>query len=227
MTSLRGKISSAMRNIRNLLTPSPSNFSVIHRNGLVLRVAILIVLSAAVFGQQRVTSIDEMDISEKTKNDIRNLIDTRIEALEAGLLDESLLYTETFFDNHFLQVSVVNRCLESETLLEFDEGLIYHGRRDLDEAILKNQVKGESFFTRIAHEWAIGFFNEASKSPAIFVMDTKVFNRLVEEGKAEFKYIIPMMLAAGSILIPERMSSPLNRLRKFGSAKTRMTDIRK
>ena len=87
---------------------------------------------------------------------------------------------DDIFDCHPLQIEVVN----SGRPLEFDKGLIYHCGRDLDRALINKRIDGESYFTRFPQEWAIGYFIDGSKWPAIYVMETSAFNRLEREGKA-------------------------------------------
>lgn len=68
--------------------------------------------------------------------------------------------------------------------LEFAEGLLYHGRDGLDEALLAGRADGVSYLTRVPHVWAVGPFHDQSRSPAIFVISARSFNRLRDEGKA-------------------------------------------
>lgn len=68
--------------------------------------------------------------------------------------------------------------------LEFGEGLLYHGRDGLDEALLAGRADGASYLTRVPHVWAVGPFHNLSGSPAIFVISALGFNRLRDEGKA-------------------------------------------
>ena len=68
--------------------------------------------------------------------------------------------------------------------LEFGEGLLYHGRDGLDEALLTGRADGPSYLTRAPHVWAVGPFHNLSRSPAIFVIEAVDFNRLRDEGEA-------------------------------------------
>jgi len=68
--------------------------------------------------------------------------------------------------------------------LEFGDGLLYHGRDGLDEALKFGRVTGPSYLTRAPHVWAVGPFHDGSRSPAIFVISALDFDRLLEERKA-------------------------------------------
>ncbi len=77
------------------------------------------------------------------------------------------------------------KVLESGKPLQFSEGgLIYHERDGLDEAILNGYLTGDIKLTRLAHAWATSSFNKESSSPAIFVVKSGIFNRLLQEGRA-------------------------------------------
>jgi len=74
--------------------------------------------------------------------------------------------------------------VRSGRALEFGDGLLYHGRDGLDEALLAGRADGPSYLTRVPHVWAVGPFHDRSRSPAIFVISALGFNRLRDEGKA-------------------------------------------
>ncbi len=90
------------------------------------------------------------------------------------------LYIEERVDRRPEQKALVR----SGRALEFGDGLLYHGRDGLDEALLAGRVDGASYLTRVPHVWAVGPFHNLSSSPAIFVISALGFNRLRDEGKA-------------------------------------------
>lgn len=74
--------------------------------------------------------------------------------------------------------------LKSGKPLEFDDGLLYHGRDGLDKVLLQEEVRGYSPLTRAPQKWAIHRFVRESKSPAVFVVKTSVFNSMLSRGLA-------------------------------------------
>ncbi len=74
--------------------------------------------------------------------------------------------------------------VRSGRALEFGEGLLYHGRDGLDEALLAGRAGGVCYLTRVPHVWAVGAFHDLSASPAVFVISALDFNRLRDEKKA-------------------------------------------
>ncbi|NQT32195.1 MAG: HEAT repeat domain-containing protein, partial [Candidatus Omnitrophica bacterium] len=160
------------------------------RNVIGLLLLAFVGLCPASFGDQRIYSgsVIELGVQEKTRNEIRNLIFYHVDAIKAGLLDHPLVFIEDDWDTDPRQISIIRRGLQDNKYFRFGDGLIYHGNDNLDKVLLANKAEGELFFTRVAHEWATGFFSEESKSPAIFVMDTQDFNDLVHEGVAELNY---------------------------------------
>ena len=152
-------------------------------------------LSQAAFGGQQINPLEKNVANQatgdkKTEKELLTLFDTYRGARGAGLLDHELLHLEGEWDDDPLQQEVVKRGLSLGKRFEFAEGLLYHGLGNLDEVLLTNEAKGEFFFTRVAWEWAIGFFRKTSKSPAILVLETDYFNSLVKNGHAELKYFV-------------------------------------
>lgn len=98
----------------------------------------------------------------------------------AGRVHLEWLYLEDAGDGQPDQTALVKSGRE----VEFGEGLLYHGRDGLDEALRAGRVEGPSYLTRVPHVWAIGPFHSRSRSPAIFVIEAGDFNRLRDEGKA-------------------------------------------
>lgn len=97
------------------------------------------------------------------------------------------------FDMYPQQVEIAT----SGRPLQLENGcLIYHGGPNLDQVLLNNQVDGEMLCTRFVHRWGTGVFNASFKSPAIYVIETDVFNRLVSEGKAELLVKLELNLFA-------------------------------
>ena len=138
--------------------------------------------------QSQFSGLNELGLQEKTERGIENLTIRHRNALYADLLNRSFVHIEDVLDYYPLQESLVRKGIRLEMPFELDDGLIYHGNYDLDKILLANQADGELFFTRIPYAWATGSFNETSKSPAIFVMDTKVFNDLANNGYAALDY---------------------------------------
>jgi len=116
------------------------------------------------------------------------LIANHHNALKEGLLDRALVKVEAFCDGHPAQKAVVQEILRSGRRFELSNGNLYQGSDNLDDVLLKNRAQGELYLTRAAHEWAIGSFTKASRSPAIFVLDTQYFNGLAKNGQAELRY---------------------------------------
>ena len=98
----------------------------------------------------------------------------------AGRVHLEWLYLEDSIDGQPDQTALV----KSGRDVEFGEGLLYHGRDGLDEALRAGRVEGPSYLTRVPHVWAVGPFHCLSRSPAIFVIEAGDFNRLRDEGKA-------------------------------------------
>jgi hypothetical protein len=98
----------------------------------------------------------------------------------AGRVHLEWLYLEAAGDGQPDQTALVKSGRE----VEFGEGLLYHGRDGLDEALRTGRVEGPSYLTRVPHVWAIGPFHRLSRSPAIFVIEAGDFNRLRNEGEA-------------------------------------------
>ena len=143
------------------------------------------------YGKERASAVVRknwgVDYME-TQVPVVNLVHLVDQAKKNKLLHESLVFMEVPFDLNKLQMKIV----ASGKPLELDKGLIYHGTANLDEALLHGSLKGECLFTRVAHEWAIGPFAFAKESkkkkdtPAILMVHTDDFNRLVTDGKAKF-----------------------------------------
>jgi hypothetical protein len=98
----------------------------------------------------------------------------------AGRVHLEWLYLEDALDGRPEQTALVKSGRE----VEFGEGLLYHGRDGLDEALRAGRVEGPIYLTRVPHVWAIGPFHRLSRSPAIFVIEAVDFNRLRDEGNA-------------------------------------------
>lgn len=129
-------------------------------------------------------------VEKQARTEVINLLGSRQYALKARLLDPILVAVEALWDSHPRQEPEIKKGLRLGKRFEFAAGHIYHGGADLDNVLLENEVKGELFFTRSAHEWAIGSFTKESKSPAIFVLDTQYFNNLTKTGHSELHYAI-------------------------------------
>ncbi|MDD5136755.1 MAG: GNAT family N-acetyltransferase, partial [Candidatus Omnitrophica bacterium] len=148
-----------------------------------------------VFGGQQTNPI-EADVAnqaatdKKMEKELTGLFDAFKGARDTGLLDSELLRPEINWDRYSLQKEVVKRGLSSGRRFEFADGSLYHGTPDLDSILLADKARGEFFFTRTPHEWAIGPFTKTSKNPAIFVLKTDYFNSLVKSGDAELKYFV-------------------------------------
>ncbi len=71
--------------------------------------------------------------------------------------------------------------------IEFGKGLLYHERDGLDDVILAGFTFGNMPLTRVGHQWATSYFNKSAKSPAIFVINTEVFNQRLRKGEASLK----------------------------------------
>ena len=71
--------------------------------------------------------------------------------------------------------------------LHFGSGVLYHGRNNLDDAILAGTFSGDFSLTRVGHQYTTPY-GEA-QSPTVVVVDTAVFNRYLSEGKATLKFV--------------------------------------
>ncbi|MCX5697776.1 MAG: hypothetical protein NTU54_07420, partial [Candidatus Omnitrophica bacterium] len=148
---------------------------------------------AGLGGQQRDTAENiaaDVAEDEKTQQDMVSLLDSHKDACDAGLVDLAFVRIENFWDLLERQQTVIKKGLQLGKRFEFTEGLLYHGGADLDNVLLENEARGELFLTRAGHEWAISFFTKRSKSPAIFVLDTKYFNSLQKSKHAELIGIV-------------------------------------
>jgi hypothetical protein len=103
----------------------------------------------------------------------------RLKAM-AGRVHLEWLYLEDAMDRQPAQTALAKSGRE----VEFGEGLLYHGRDGLDEALRAGCAEGPSYLTRVPHVWAVGPFNRLSRSPAILVIEAGDFNRLRDEGQA-------------------------------------------
>ncbi len=135
---------------------------------LILLLACGLMRAAAPAAQETVTtSVDLLDEVRRLKTMV-------------GRVHLEWLYLEDAMDGRPDQKALVRSGGE----VEFGEGLLYHGRDGLDEALRTGRLEGPSYLTRAPHVWAIGPFHRLSRSPAIFVIDAGDFNRLLGEGKA-------------------------------------------
>jgi hypothetical protein len=135
---------------------------------LILLFACGLMRAAAPAAQEPVTtSVDLLDEVRRLKT-------------MAGRIHLEWLYLEGAIDGQPVQTALVKSGRE----VEFGEGLLYHGRDGLDEALRAGRVEGPSYLTRVPHVWAIGPFHCLSRSPAIFVIEAGDFDRLRDEGKA-------------------------------------------
>jgi hypothetical protein len=128
--------------------------------------------------------LNQVTADKGKRDEMRARAKTFEEARDTGRLPLELLGIDTHWDDHPLQQEVVTKGAGSGNF-EFADGLLYHGTSDLDRILLANETRGESFFTRLPYEWAIGGFTKESRSPAIIVIDTDYFNSLMKNGDAE------------------------------------------
>jgi hypothetical protein len=74
--------------------------------------------------------------------------------------------------------------IKSNKPLEFGPGLLYLGVDNFDTILANGVIPGGILLTRAAHQYAAGRFEKTSPNPAILVISTDLFNRLLLEGKA-------------------------------------------
>ncbi|NQT22221.1 MAG: hypothetical protein HQ579_02165, partial [Candidatus Omnitrophica bacterium] len=92
-------------------------------------------------------------------------------------------YPENILDHEPGQIKLLT-LPERDTCLEFAPGFLYHTRDDLDESIFRNEITEPIYLKRGPHQFAVDKFNATARSPAIFVIKTDLFNRLLNQNKA-------------------------------------------
>lgn len=88
---------------------------------------------------------------------------------------------EVPFDEHPREKAVI----QSGVDLEFGDGFVYHGGGDLLGDMQRGHTQGETYFTRVPHEWAVGNFHNQSRCPVIYQMKTATFNSMMQSGQAK------------------------------------------